>query len=256
MSHWDGSFEYPHHTWLYVLVEIKVSGFLLRFKDISFTKVLFIIIKEGIYSEPSIRSVKCCVFVCLICKYVPSTIFQLWRDRSSWTSTKLGLFVLLKDTTQWRLWGTKPRPLGLESSTLPLSYCGSPEHTKPLKLDCITEPHLAFAFMHKSFATMPCFYAPIICNWGFLIYTCEQQRFVFSNKPLQQKWSTVQTKHMTSIIYIFIFWVIKKNCSLGRYFWVPTTYVLAEVFKLCCKDISFIVVLFDLWYSCKRWKKL
>ena len=30
---------------------------------------------------------------------------------------------LLKDTTQWRLWGSNPRPLGPESSTLPQSHC-------------------------------------------------------------------------------------------------------------------------------------
>ena len=40
-----------------------------------------------------------------------------------WTSTKLGLMFLLKDTTQWRRWGLNPRPFGLESSTLPLSHC-------------------------------------------------------------------------------------------------------------------------------------
>ena len=40
-----------------------------------------------------------------------------------WTSTKLGLMFLLKDRTQWRRWGSNPRPLGLESSTLPLSHC-------------------------------------------------------------------------------------------------------------------------------------
>ena len=33
-----------------------------------------------------------------------------------WTSTKLGLMFLLKDTTQWRRWGLNPRPLSLESS--------------------------------------------------------------------------------------------------------------------------------------------
>ena len=37
-----------------------------------------------------------------------------------WTSTKLGLMFLLKDTTQWRRWGSNLRTLGLESSTLPL----------------------------------------------------------------------------------------------------------------------------------------
>ena len=40
-----------------------------------------------------------------------------------WTSTKLGQMFLLKDTTQWRQWGSNLRPLGLESSTLPLSHC-------------------------------------------------------------------------------------------------------------------------------------
>ena len=45
-----------------------------------------------------------------------------------WTSTKPGLMLLLKDTTQWRLWGSNPRPLCLESSTLPLSHC-APTYT-------------------------------------------------------------------------------------------------------------------------------
>ena len=40
-----------------------------------------------------------------------------------WTRTKLGLMFLLKDTTQWRRWGSDPWPFGLESSTLPLSHC-------------------------------------------------------------------------------------------------------------------------------------
>ena len=40
-----------------------------------------------------------------------------------WTSTKLGLIFLLKDTRQWRWCGSNPRSLGLESSTLPLSHC-------------------------------------------------------------------------------------------------------------------------------------
>ena len=40
-----------------------------------------------------------------------------------WTSTKLGLMFLLKDTTHRRWWGSNQRPLGLDSSTLPLSHC-------------------------------------------------------------------------------------------------------------------------------------
>ena len=37
-----------------------------------------------------------------------------------WTSTKLGFMFLLKDTTQWRWWGSNPQPLGLKSSNEPL----------------------------------------------------------------------------------------------------------------------------------------
>ena len=40
-----------------------------------------------------------------------------------WTSTKLGVMFLLMDTTQWRQWASNQRPLGIESSTLPLSHC-------------------------------------------------------------------------------------------------------------------------------------
>ena len=38
-----------------------------------------------------------------------------------WTSTKLGLMFLLKNTTQWHWWGSNQQPLCLQSSTLPLS---------------------------------------------------------------------------------------------------------------------------------------
>ena len=51
-----------------------------------------------------------------------------------WTSTKLGLMFLFKDTTQCHRWGSNPRPLGLVSSSLPLS------HYAPLVYGF--EPHL------------------------------------------------------------------------------------------------------------------
>ena len=34
-----------------------------------------------------------------------------------WTSTKLGIMFLLKDTTQWCRWGSNPLPFSLESNT-------------------------------------------------------------------------------------------------------------------------------------------
>ena len=67
------------------------------------------------------------LFVCLIWFFTSqSTIFQLCWDRLSWFEPVLSKdkCVLLKDTTQWRLSGSNPQPLSLESSTLPLSYCG------------------------------------------------------------------------------------------------------------------------------------
>ena len=56
--------------------------------------------------------------------YVASTIFQLNRDWSSWVEPVLRINVSCSmTTTQWRRWGSNPRPLGLKSSTLPLSHC-------------------------------------------------------------------------------------------------------------------------------------
>ena len=58
--------------------------------------------------------------------YVPSTILQLNRDGPSWVEPVLIARINVScstTTTQWRRWGSNPQPLGLESSTLPLSHC-------------------------------------------------------------------------------------------------------------------------------------
>ena len=49
-------------------------------------------------------------FVCLfyLILYIPSTIFQLYRDGSSWVEPVLSF--LLKDTRQWRWWGSTRGP--------------------------------------------------------------------------------------------------------------------------------------------------
>ena len=54
-----------------------------------------------------------------------STIFQSCWDESIWVEPVLNKdkCVLLKDTTQWRRWGSNPRLHSLEASTLPLSHC-------------------------------------------------------------------------------------------------------------------------------------
>ena len=54
------------------------------------------------------------IFVCLIdlILYVPSTIFQFNRDRSSWV--ELNNTSCSRTTTQWRRWGWNLQPLGLD----------------------------------------------------------------------------------------------------------------------------------------------
>ena len=66
-------------------------------------------------------------FVCLfdLILYITSTIFHLNRDGSSWVEPVLSKDKFLscsRTTMQWPQWGSNPGPLGLESSTLPLSY--------------------------------------------------------------------------------------------------------------------------------------
>ena len=78
------------------------------------------------------RSLICAFDVCkkkmfVLMLYVPINSFQSCRDESSWvTSTKPGLMVLLKDTTQCCRLDSNQQPFYLESSTLPLSHCAPP----------------------------------------------------------------------------------------------------------------------------------
>ena len=58
--------------------------------------------------------------------YVPVSNFSVMSGRVflGWTSTKLSKdkCVMIKDTTQWHIWGLM-RPRSLETSNLPLSHC-------------------------------------------------------------------------------------------------------------------------------------
>ena len=95
--------------------------------------------KESImqYFRPSLSSI--CLFVCLFDSLHSINNLSVIKGRVflGWTSTKLGLMFLLKDTTQWRWWGLNPRPLGLESSTLPLSHCVPKLHLSLRPLFCL-----------------------------------------------------------------------------------------------------------------------
>ena len=93
-------------------------------------------------------SIICFSSLCLfdLILYVPSTIFQLNRDGSSWVEPVLRLdkCALLKDhnvVTPVR--GSYPRPLGLESSTLPLSHCAPCFSSLSTKI--MTYPYMTIA---------------------------------------------------------------------------------------------------------------
>ena len=89
--------------------------------------------------------------------YIPSTIFQLNRDRSSWVEPVLSKdkCVLLKDhkaVTPVRL---EPTALGLESSILPLSHCAP--YSSPLKYFIIPK-HYIEAWKQSKHYSLPCKY--------------------------------------------------------------------------------------------------
>ena len=75
-----------------------------------------------------------CFFFCLIWLFTSqSTIFQLYRERSSWVDPVQSKYrcVLLKHTTQWGWWGANPQLLVLKLSILP------PRHWAPYFLECV-----------------------------------------------------------------------------------------------------------------------
>ena len=102
--------------------------------------VTAIIVMKHRVSEPNdrtfCRALVCCTVFVWFDSLRPINNLSVIKGRVflGWTSTKLGLMFLLKDTTQWRRWGSNPRPFGLESSTLPLSHCAPVCCTVPLTL--------------------------------------------------------------------------------------------------------------------------
>ena len=90
-----------------------------------------------------------CLFVWLFDSLRPINDLTVIKGRVflGWTSTKLGLMFLLKDTLQWRWWSSNPRPLVLgESSTLPLSHC-APSSIKTNSTVCEGLFYLNFHFL-------------------------------------------------------------------------------------------------------------
>ena len=145
--------------------------------------------------------------------------------------------------------------------------------------------------MHKPFATIPRFYAQVICKiatmvvifwvlkrtvslrWYYICFSwkhlkriyrflfCVFKDISFTVAPFDFWNSCKRLQNRKSPIYNhgFISWVLKRTVSLRRHFWVLTRYILVETFKvyilisfLRFKDISFTLITFDFCNSCKN----
>ena len=130
--------------------------------------------------------------VCLfdLIHYVPSTIFRLYRDGSSWVEPVLSYdkCVLPKDHNAMTPVRLEPTAFGLESSTLPLSHCAP----KCYMLRYYTP---AFAVCRRTHYGVPNIkrFRKLLRNW--------------------QKKLTVQFYHKTWIIWtpIIILLIVLKN---------------------------------------------
>ena len=141
--------------------------------------------------------------------------------------------------------------------------------------------------MHKSFATIPRFYAQVICKiatmvvifwvlkrtvslrWYYICFSwkhlkriywflfCVFKDISFTVAPLDFWNSCKRLQNRKSPIYNhgFISWVLKRTVSLRWYYICFSWKHLKRIYRfLFCvfKDISFTVAPLDFWNSCKR----
>ena len=90
-----------------------------------------------------------------------------------------------KTTTQWRRWGSNPRPFGLESSTLPLSHCAPSEHL--YRLTRAFNARIPKGWMYIKWRLQPNFrpLAPLVTSswmfkWSFCAYVISTKSLVLS----------------------------------------------------------------------------
>ena len=110
-----------------VRVTVNMCDNLCLFHMLSKYKFLKIWLIRITFRYSSMDGAKTSTFhVCLfdLILYVPVNTFSVISGQVAWVEPELSKdkCVLLKDTTQWRWWDMEPWPLGLESSTLPLSH--------------------------------------------------------------------------------------------------------------------------------------
>ena len=129
-----------------------------------------------------------------------------------WTSTKLGTMFLLKDTTQWHWWGSKSRPLSLESSTLPLSHCAP---TGMLLSIYLKKQHWHLAMLQYKTSEI-------------IIHGLRPDFFI--------SWFTIPT----SVIFRI---VEKKKSKINFLFYLPTLNIICFIEKIKFFWVSFCVFL-------------
>ena len=92
---------------------------------------------------------------------------------------------LLNDTTQWRRWGSNPRPFGLESSTLPLSHCA------------------------------PCLHAGVLCCAGNCTHSvCHHQAWVLCHPD--QVWHKSALTWLKPLFYCIFPIFCFENCQVCK----------------------------------------
>ena len=99
--------------------------------------------------------------------------------------------ILLKDTTQWRQWDSNLQPLGLESSTLPLSHCATSTANLCYRLKHGIGADLSFSCY--IYATKE------LCHKGTL-YRFMQKRIVRSCLPENLKLLTLPVLEIWSVM--------------------------------------------------------
>ena len=155
-------------------------------------------------SETLLLHQRSVLFVCLIDSLCPINNLSVIKRRVflGWTSTKLGLMFLLKDTTQWRRWGLNPRPFGLESSTLPLSHCATSQ---------VCDNHKILAYFLWYRPPDKCVYLKIV-----FLFLNKNTCCGYTKEPSQSDSSSEHPKHMFRLLGMKIIAILcSKFCLTG-----------------------------------------
>ena len=130
---------------------------------------------------------------------------------------------LLKDTTQWRRWGSNPRPFGLESSTLPLSHCA------------------------------PCLHAGVVCGAGNCTHSvCHYQAWVLCHPD--PVWHMSALTWLQPLFTLFsLFFILKIAKYAKSYPDFPNHTIGASSFSIKRQKLGVFILLSVLSKQGIRW---